>query len=340
MKKITLKDIAAYFGVSVSTVSKAINDSYEISNSLKVKIQKYAEENNYTPNRLALSLLNKSTKTIGIVLPNILNYFFTQVFYGIEKTANERGYNLISCISNESYEKEVKTLSILSSGTVDGLIISLAEETQFKNDVNHIQKIIKSQIPLVLFDRVTDLVECDKVVVDDFEAGFKATKHFINIGCKTIAVVSPIDHSSVGKLRINGYKKAITENNIDYDDKLIVRLEKDDDLSLLLTFLLDYKKIDGILVLDELTAVELMKIIKSKGYKIPEDISIIGFTNGKLSKYVTPALTTMSQHGSYIGENAARILIDKIESNLTQEEKTYTTKVVKTSLIIRESTRN
>lgn len=340
MKKITLKDIAAHFGVSVSTVSKAINDSYEISISLKTKIQQYAEDNNYSPNRLALSLLNKSTKTIGVVLPNILNYFFTQVFYGIEKVANESGYNLISCISNESYEKEVKTLGVLSSGTVDGLIISLAEETQSKNDVTHIEKFIKSQIPLVLFDRVTDLIKCDKVIVDDFEAGYKATNYFINTGCKNIAIVTPIDHSSVGKLRIDGYKKSLTENNIDYDDKLIVRLAKDDDLSLLLTFLLDYKKIDGILVLDEITAVKLMKILKPKGYRIPEDISIIGFTNGKLSEYVTPSLTTMSQHGSYIGESTARILIDKIENNLSQEEETYTTKVVKTSLIVRESTKN
>jgi len=115
MKKITLKNIATHFGVSISTVSKAINDSYEISSTLKTKIQKYADDNNYTPNRLALSLLNKSTKTIGVVLPNILNYFFTQVFYGIEKIADERGYNLISCISNESFDKEVKTLGILSN---------------------------------------------------------------------------------------------------------------------------------------------------------------------------------------------------------------------------------
>ena len=135
MKKVTLKDIAGYFNVSISTVSKAVNDSHEISSQLKLKIQEYAKEKHYKPNRLALNLLNRSTNTIGVVVPNILNYFFVQVLYGIEKVANENGYNIISCISDESSSKESKTLEFFDSGTVDGLIISLAEETQ--NDNKH-----------------------------------------------------------------------------------------------------------------------------------------------------------------------------------------------------------
>ncbi|MEH6679260.1 MAG: LacI family DNA-binding transcriptional regulator [Sediminicola sp.] len=335
MRKITLKEIAAYFGVSVSTVSKAINDSHEISVELKAKIQHFAKENHYRPNKLALNLLNKSTKTIGVVVPNILNYFFIQVFYGIEKIADEKGYSLISCISDESYAKEVRTLEILGAGTVDGLILSMAGETQFKNKVEHLQQLWENQIPLVLFDRVTDLIPCDKVIVDDWEAGYKSTKHFLETGCRQIAFVSPIDHSSVGRLRLEGYKKALAEENIDYDDRLVVRIGKKDSIDLLMSLLLDHKKVDGIMALDEITAVEVLKIVKAKGFRVPEDISIIGFTNGTLSRYVTPALTTVSQHGVHIGETAAKLLIRRIESKQILEPVTH---LIKTSLIVRDST--
>lgn len=336
MKKITLKEIAQHFSVSVSTVSKAINDSHEISEELKLKIQKFAKENKYRPNKVALSLLQRKTKTIGVVVPNILNYFFTQVFSGIEKIANEHGYNLLSCISDESYDKEVATLEFLGGGTVDGLIVSMAEETQFKRELGHFQHILDEQVPLVMFDRVADDILCDKVIVDDFEAGYKTTKYLLNLGCKAVAVVTGIDHSSVGGLRVEGYKKALKEAGIPYDDKLILRIGKNDDLEILITFLLNYNSMDGIMALDEITAVEVLKLIKEKGYRVPEDISVVGFTNGTLSRYVTPALTAVSQHGTYIGETAAKILIDRIEGRAPQD---CTTKVIKTSLIVRDSTK-
>ncbi|MDC6366515.1 MULTISPECIES: LacI family DNA-binding transcriptional regulator [Flavobacteriaceae] len=335
MKKITLKEIALKFGVSVSTVSKAINNSHEISDDLKQRIQKFAKEQHYKPNRIAVSLLKRSTKTIGVVVPNILNYFFTQVFYGIEKTANARGYHIVSCFSDESYLKEIKTVELLGSGTIDGLIMSLSKETQDRGKIDHLHNFLENQIPLVLFDRVTEKIECDKVVVDDHQAGYKTTKYLLQTGCKSIAMVSPIHGSSVGKLRLEGYKEALKEENIGFDDKLIVKVKKDDDLELLMSFLLSYAKIDAIIALDEITAVDVLNIVKEKGIKVPEELSIIGFTNGRLSKYVTPALTMVSQHGKYIGELAANILIDRIE---TQSLLPFTTKLVKTSLIERDST--
>ncbi len=335
MKKITLKDIAKYFDVSISTVSKAVNDSHEISKELKQRIQEYAKEHHYKPNKLALNLLNRSTKTIGVIVPNILNYFFVQVLYGIEKVANENGYNIISCISDESFEKESKTLAFLDSGTVDGLIISLAEETQVKARVEGLQEIAENQIPLVLFDRVSDLIACDKVIVDDFEAGYKTTKYFFNIGCKNVAFVSPIGKSSVGKLRHEGYKKALEEAGRPYDEKLVVNFTAKDDLDLIMSFLLNYKPIDGILGLDEITAVKILHIVKSRGYNVPNDVSIVGFTNGQLSQYVTPSLTMVSQHGKFIGEKAAELLIKRIKT----PERPYETKVVKTSLLVRDSTK-
>lgn len=337
MNKITLKDIAKHFGVSISTVSKAVHDSHEISSALKDKIQKFAKENHYKPNKLALNLINKSTKTIGVLVPNILNHFFVQVLYGIEKVANEKGYNIISCISDESFEKESKTLAILDSGTVDGFIASLSEETQLKGKVEAFNEITSNQIPLVLFDRVSDLIACDKVVVDDFEAAYKTTQYFLNIGCKNIAFISPIGNSSVGLLRYEGYKKALLDNGCDYVSKLVVNYGPKDDLDLLMAFVLAENKVDGILALDEITAVKILQIVKSKGYDVPRDISIIGFTNGQLSKYVSPSLTMVSQHGKYIGESAAELLIHRIENQGAGLP--FETKVVKTSLIIRESTK-
>jgi len=339
MKKITLKDIAAHFSVSVSTASKAINGSHEISVGLKEKIQKYAKQKHYKPNRLALNLLNKSNKTIGVIVPNILNYFFVQVLYGIEKVANEKGYNIISCISDESFEKESKTLEFLDSGTVDGLIVSLSEETQQKKRVKALMDIVDNHIPIVLFDRVSDLVNCDKVVVDDFEAGYKSTKYFLDTGCKTIALVSPISKSSVGKLRFEGYKKALSEKYIPFDENLVVNFGRNDDLDVLMSLLLNHAPVDAILGLDEITAVKILQILKLRRYRVPEDISVIGFTNGQLSEFVSPALTTVSQHGKYIGESAAKQLIERIENSKEETQSPFQTKVVKTSLVVRGSTR-
>jgi LacI family transcriptional regulator len=338
MKKLTIKDIALHFKVSASTVSKAINDSYEISEKLKAKIQAYAKDNNYKPNKVALSLLNKSTKTIGVVLPNILSYFFAQVCYGIERVADEKGYSLITCISDESYKKEVKTLEFLSAGTVDGLIISMTEETQHKNHIAHFNDIMDNKIPMVLFDRVLDAISCDKVIVDDFEAAFEATKHLLKIGCKTIVILSPLHDSSVGKLRLKGYQKALENHDILLDESLILRLKNEDSLEDSLSNLLNKKKIDGVLALDELTAVKALKVLKENRLKVPEDVSIIGFSNGRLSRYASPTLTSISQHGKLIGETAAKLLIDKIEKKVAFE--VHTTKIIKTDLILRESTKS
>ncbi|WP_406685160.1 LacI family transcriptional regulator [Seonamhaeicola sp. MEBiC1930] len=335
-KRITLKHIANQFDVSIATVSKALNDSYEISAKTKDKIQRYAKEHNYKPNSVALSLLNKKTKTIGVIIPNIMNNFFAKVFVGIESKATEKGYSLISCISNESLEKELKTMELLKNGTLDGFILSLAEETQAKGEYQHLKNTINEGVPMVMFDRVTDDIECDKVIVDDFEGARHATNHLIKTGCKRIALISVIDNLSVGKLRVKGYKKALADNQIEIDQKLIVKIGKQEDFEIAMKIVLADKSIDGLLCLEESSAVQSLEIVKRMGYNIPKDLSIICFTNGKLPQYVTPKITTISQHGKYIGETAAHMLIDRLEGN---SKEPFQTKVIKTSLIERESTR-
>ena len=333
-KKITLKDLAKILGVSISTVSKALNNSYEISNATKSKIQKVAKQYNYTPNKLASSLKSGKTKTIGVIIPSIRNKFFARVLYGIDKVATKKGYNIITCISNESFQKEVTNIEVLANGSIDGFIVAIAEETQIKKDFDHFNKAIQHGKPIVMFDRVTDTIDCDKVVIDDFDATYNATKHLINSNCKNIAIVSTIDHLSVGKLRLEGYKKAIQESFEKIDNQLIVITDAST-LNKRIKNLLKSKKVDGIFAVDENTALAALKITKSKGYHIPNDISIIGYVNKKIASNVTPTLTTINQHGIKIGETSAQILIDKLENNRTD----FKNKVIKSTLMERNSTK-
>lgn len=336
-KRITLKHIANTFGVSIATVSKALSDSYEISTSTKEKIVAYARENNYKSKSIDLSLLHKKTKTIGVIIPNIMNSFFAKVFVGIEAKANEHGYHLISCISNESYEKEVKTMELLKSDTLDGILISLAEETQVKQKYAHLKNAINEGVPVVMFDRVSEEINCDKVIVNDLEGAYHATKHLIKTGCKHVALISVIDNLSVGKLRVEGYKKALQEFNIPLEEKRIVRIGKHEDFDTALKIILADKTIDGLLCLEESSAVNALQIVKHMQYKIPEEMSIACFTNGKMLQHLTPSISAISQHGKHIGETAAKLLIDRIENE--DQNRPFETKVIKTSLIERQSTK-
>lgn len=336
--KATLKQIAKELNVSVSTVSKALNGSPEISELTKIRIKEYAKLKNYKPNVIGLNLKNRKTKTIGVIIPNILNSFFAKVFSGIEKVADEKGYNVIMCISNESLEKESHTLEMLSNGTIDGFIVSISEEAQKLHEYSHFKDIINEGTPIVMFDRIADEVECDKVIVDDFDSAMDATQYLIDLGCKNIALFSSVDNLSVGKLRTEGYLKALKDNNIEINQNIILRTDSEDDLNSKIETVFDNNTIDGIFALEESDSVAALKIGLKKGYKIPEELSIIGFADGILaSRRLSPSLTTVSQHGIEIGEVAAKLLIDRLESK--EENPPYETVIIKTKLKERETTR-
>jgi len=336
--KATLKQIAKELHVSVSTVSKALNDSPEISEQTKAKVKEYAKLKNYKPNVIGLNLKNRKTKTIGVIIPNILNSFFAKVFTGIEKVAEEKGYNVITCISNESLEKEINTLEMLSNGTIDGFILSVSEEAQKLNEFSHFNDIINEGTPIVMFDRISEEVNCDKVIVDDFESSMNATEHLINSGCEKIALFSSIDNLSVGKLRAQGYLKALEKNGIPVNDVNIILTDSEEDFDKKAQLLFDKHKIDGIFAVDEHASVSAIKLGLKNGYKIPEELSVIGFADGVWSRRLSPSLSTVSQHGPEIGEAAAKLLIEELESK--DEEYKHKTTVIKTELRQRESTRN
>lgn len=334
--KATLKQIAKELHVSVSTVSKALNDSPEISEPTKIKIQEFAKLKNYKPNVIGLNLKNRKTKTIGVIIPNILNPFFAKVFTGIEKAADEKGYNIITCISNESLEKEMHVLDMLSNGTIDGFILSVSQEAQKQNEFQHYIDIINEGTPIVMFDRIAEQVDCDKVIVDDYDSAVYAVEHLIKIGCKKIALFSSIDNLSVGKLRASGYRKALQQNGIEKDENLIVLTESEKDFNEKAQRLFDKYQIDGAFGLDEHASTMAVKIAIRKGIRIPEELSVIGFADGVWSKRMTPSLSTVSQHGPEIGEAAAKLLIERLES---KEDIPAKTTVIKTELRQRDSTK-
>lgn len=335
--KATLKQIAKELGVSVSTVSKALNDSPEISEPTKIKIQEYAKLKNYKPNSIGLNLKNRSTRTIGVIIPNILNSFFAKVFTGIEKVADEKGYKVITCISNESLEKEINMLEMLSNGTIDGFILSISEEAQKLQQFGHFKSIINDGTPIVMFDRIADEINCDKVIVDDLDSAVNATEHLLKTGCKKIALLSSIDNLSVGKLRAQGFYEAMKKHNVKVDDSLIILTENSDDFNAKIGGFFIKNKPDGVFALDEHASVTAMKLAIQNGYKIPQDLSIIGFADGLWSRRMTPSLSTVSQHGPEIGEVATKMLIEKLESK--DEVYTHRTTVIKTELRQRDSTK-
>jgi LacI family transcriptional regulator len=335
--KATLKQIAKELGVSVSTVSKALNDSPEISEPTKIRVQEYAKLKNYKPNVIGLNLKNRSTKTIGVIIPNILNQFFAKVFTGIEKVADEKGYKVITCISNESLEKEINALEMLSNGTIDGFILSISKEAQKLQQFDHFKSIINEGTPMVMFDRIADEVNCDKVIVDDFDSAINATNHLIDTGCKNIAMFSTIKQLSVSNLRAQGFYKAFEQKGLKVNEDLIILTDNLEEFDEKINDFFDKNKVDGVFALDEHTAVTAMKIGLRKGIKIPEELSIIGFADGVWSRRMTPSLSTVSQHGPEIGEVATKMLIEKLESK--EEVYNHKTTVVKTELRQRESTR-
>lgn len=326
------------FDVSISTVSKALKDSHEISIEVKEKIKAFAHLHNYKPNSLALNLRNQKTKTIGVILPEIVHHFFTKVITGIEQLANEKGYNVMICLSNESYEKEVLNLQMLANGVVDGIILSVSKETEELDDYRHFTDLIQNGIPLVMFDRVVDNVKCNKVIADDVRGAFEATEHLIQNGRSKIVLITTPDYVVVGNERKLGYLKALSEYQVEVRKELILRVEHEDQIeSKLKNLILTSNRPDGIFAVNEVYAAIAMRVCRENSLEIPEDIEVIGFTDGLISEFTSPSLTTVAQHGRTMGRKALELLLDEINSQ--EPEYTHKTELIKTNLKIRHSTK-
>lgn len=327
--------------MSISTVSKSLRNSLEIGEETREKVQAFAKFYNYKPNNIALSLKNRKTKSIGIIIPEIVHYFFSTVINGIEQVANENGYSVVICLSDDSFDKEVLNMEMLANGSIDGFIMSLSKETQYKGDFHHITEVINQGMPVVMFDRVTNDILCDKVIIDDKAAAYEAVQSLIDNGRKKIALVTTVDYVSVGKLRTDGYEKALLDNGIPFNEDLIIKIEDVDTCEITISELLHARAFDAVFAVNELFAVTIIKTASKMGLKVPEDLAVIAFTDGIISKYSTPSITTVSQSGEKMGNKAAKMLIERLEAEHDDDEEeneNYTTEVIETHLIKREST--
>ncbi|MFL1894955.1 LacI family DNA-binding transcriptional regulator [Aquimarina sp. 2-A2] len=334
-KKVTLKQLAKELNLSISTVSKSLKNDREISQKTIARVKELAEFYKYKPNALAVSLKSSRTNTIGVILPEILNHFFAKVLNGIEQEASKHGYKILTCISNESYQKEVDYVEMLSNNSVDGLIMSLSQETQITNQLDHIKELKRDNIPVVLFDRINETIDCDKVIIDDEKASSKAMQHLVDSGCKNIAIVTTISSLSVGELRCTGAKK-IAEM---YDDVSyhMLMIEEVANVESIIEEFLTSNAVDAVLGLDETAAAVSVNIAAKMGLKIPEQLSVIGFTDGLLAKYSYPKLSIVSQHAETLGAIATQRLFKRLAMKPSEKNKAVT-EIVETTLLLRAST--
>lgn len=337
MKKvpITIKDIARSLNVSVSTVSRALNNNPDISLETRKKIKEYAKEHKYNPNNWAQLLRSNQSSVIGVIVPELDNFFFASVLAGIEEIAEQHGFNIIICQSHENYEKEIRNVETLIKTRVSGIITSLSKTT-FKYD--HFQELIDRDIPIVFFDRICTGIDTSKVVVDDYSGTLTATEYLIETGCKRIAFFSAPYHLEISKNRKNGYLDALRRNHITVDERLIYLADtKKLGYTVAMEVLQLENRPDAFMTMNDYTASGIILAAKQLKLRIPEDISICGFSNSKISQDTDPMLTTVDQHPKKVGEEAMELLLEKINSDGQTVVKKN--RVIKTDLVVRQSTR-
>jgi LacI family transcriptional regulator len=335
--KITIKDIAKSLNLSVSTVSRALQDSYQISNKTRDTVKKFAKENHYTPNLMAQGLRNNKTRSIGLMLCSIPNNFYAEVINGIESATQKNDYHLIITQSQESFKKEKQNLDFLYSRGVDGILISISTETQ---DYEHFNSIIKKNLPIVFFDRIAEIDATHKVVAENSEGAYKATAHLLSNGYKNIGHITSSKELSITKERLIGFHKALeqfdilqNESNVKYcDHGGLIDTEIENALDELLY---SPNRVDAIFTASDRITIKTLSSLQKRGLIIPNDIAIVGFTDFSAPELFSPGLTTIKQPAFDMGKIAAELLIKQIERK--SPIKDFERIVLPTTLTIRRS---
>ena len=338
-RQITMKDIARELGISVATVSRALADSHIISKQRREMIQAYAREHNFTPNSIAKDLRNtkkKPVKVIGVIIPELVHFFFASVLDGIEAEASKHGYRIMVAQSKEDFEREVKICNSFYENRVCGIIVSLAKGTK---QYDHFVKLQANGVPLVFYDRICHGINASRVVVDDYHGAFKAVCHLIDTGCKRIAFYGSMMNLEISKNRFNGYKDALLKHKIPYDESIIRMCDNRQDAEVITPEILSMEnRPDAFFAINDDTAVGILYTAKNMGLRIPEDISICGFTNSQRARATEPMLTTVDQHGYMVGSEAVAALLSIVEGEVPKDK--LIKKIVRTELIIGGTTRN
>lgn len=336
--EMTMKDIARALGVSAATVSRALKDSPSISRSRREAIQQFAREHNYVPNAIAEQLRNSRKsppKVIGVILPEFVHYYFATVLAGIEEKARECGYIILVSSSHENQEREVEICNTFYKNKVCGIIASQAKGTL---DYSHYIALDQRKVPLVFFDRICPAINASRVVVDDYMGTFKAVSHLIESGCRRIAFYGTAPNLEIAKNRFNGYKDALYKHGLTLDEALVCECDTREEAERITPKMLEMpNRPDAFFAVNDDTAIGILYTVKHKGFKIPDEISICGFTNSTYAISCDPQLTSIDQNGKEIGREAAEILINIVEGTLPRDHAAK--RIVKTQLIVRETTK-
>jgi len=331
----TIIDIAQKLNLSKSTVSRALTGHPNVKENTRKAVLALAEELDYQRNIFSISLITNKTRTVGIIVPEFITSFFPQVIIGAQEIASEQGYNLLVSQSNESYETEVANAKVMLNNRVDGLLVSLSKETR---NFDHLKVFHKRGIPIVFFNRVCEEMMVPKVVVDDYDAAFKAVEHLISIGKKKIAHLAGPESLVISRKRLNGYKDALKKHGLPVDEDLIISYDLTlSKVRIYVKHLLDSSNPpDALFAINDPTAIEAIQIIKQMGRRIPEDIAVVGFSDNYASSFIEPSLTTISQPVKEMGEVAMELLLDQIDKDMSKWKPLI--KVLNTELIVRGST--
>ena len=331
-KPATIKDIAKQLNVSISTVSRAMRNAPDVNRETRQAVMALSEQLNYQPNKLALSLKQKQTHTIGVIVPN-LDFVLSTMVKGIDEVALEAGYTVMVCQSNESFGREIVNTRRLLDSLVDGFIISVSSETKV---FDHFKKIQEKQMPMVVFDRVTPFLKAPGVRIDNEDGGFQATEHLIEQGYKRIAILAGPKNLGISNSRLDGYLRALKKHKIKSDPDLIINCDFNQHYAYLATqeLLSMKKRPDAIFTISDRMAIGAMLAIKEKGLQMPQDIGLVGFNNEPVVSLVTPAISSVEQPAFELGKVAAKLFIENLHNNIDMSD---VEEVLKTKLIIRES---
>lgn len=333
MKSITIKDIAKDLGISVSTVSRALQNHPDISENTKELVRACAKKLNYKPNIMASNLRTSKNTTIGVILPELRHHFFASILDGIEQTANEAGYHIVICQTGESVEKEAQSIQTLINTRVAGILAGISKQT---SSLNHLQEVINADIPLVLYDRPCPSLPCDQVVSDDYTGAFKAVEYLIQTGCQRIMYFSSPMQLEVAHRRYQGWRDALQRYHIPYDDSMIVTCDSRAQAIIETPNILkSSNKPDAIFCVNDDCASGVLYAAQILGVNIPTDLAICGFSNAPLCRNTSPMLTTVEQHGVEIGKQAMIRLLRRLEGDGHRA----TTEMIPTDLIVRETTK-
>lgn len=338
--QVTIKDIARELKISPSTVSRALKDHPDISPATKKAVRELAQRLDYQPNSVALSLRKSKTYTIGIIIPQLVHHFFSTVISGIEDVAYDAGYHVMICQSNESYDREVMNTQALVASRVDGMLISVAQET---DDIKHFEGLVNRGIPVVFFDRVVKDLDTSSVEVDDFGGAYRAVEYLLRSGCRRIAHLAGPDNLTNSQKRFKGYQQALEDYDLTAASSSLqvvagLTIEEGKEACLKLLEQADQRP-DAIFAANDPVAIGAMQVLREKGIKVPEDISIIGFSNEPITALMEPAMTTVAQPGFEMGQLAARLLLQEIGLPKEEQQHTIVHKELKTELVIRNTTK-